>query len=165
MFYTCTVATPLGDMTAAANGEALTGLWFLGQKYYPRGAEAWLEQPEHEVFSALRAWLEDYFAGRFPAADLPLAPQGTPFQTAVWKILRAIPRGEVTTYGAIARELSRLRGLGSMSAQAVGGAVGHNPISIIIPCHRVVGANGSLTGYAGGLDRKKNLLELEKAVF
>ena len=166
MFYTCTVATPLGEMTAAAaSNEALTGLWFVGQKYYPLSAETWLEQPGHEVFNALRVWLADYFAGHAPVPDLPLAPQGTPFQNAVWKALRAIPKGKVTTYSVIARELSHMRGLGSMSAQAVGGAVGHNPISIIIPCHRVVGANGSLTGYAGGLDRKKNLLELEKAVF
>lgn len=165
MFYTCTVATPLGDMTAAAGNEALTGLWFVGQKYYPRNAETWLEKPAYEIFNALRTWLDDYFSGRSPAADLPLAPKGTAFQNAVWKILCAIPRGEVTTYSAIARELPIARGFGAMSAQAVGGAVGRNPISIIIPCHRVVGASGSLTGYAGGIDRKKSLLDLEKAVY
>ena len=164
MFYTCTVATPLGDMTAAASNEALTGLWFVGQKYYPKNTETWLGKPEHEVFSSLRAWLADYFSGRAPAPDLPLAPQGTPFQNAVWKILRAIPKGEVTTYSVIARGLSHARGLGSMSAQAVGGAVGRNPISIIIPCHRVVGTGGNLTGYAGGLERKKALLDLENVV-
>ena len=161
MLYTCTLTTPLGDMTAAANGEALVGLWFVGQKYYPPHTETWIEKPELEVFEDLRAWLADYFAGRTPMADLPLEPQGTPFQTAVWKALRAIPTGQLTTYSAIARELAG--GRASMSSQAVGGAVGRNPISIVIPCHRVIGINGSLTGYAGGLDRKKALLELEKA--
>ena len=162
MLYTCTLTTPLGEMTAAANGEALVGLWFVGQKYYPPHTETWIERPDLEVFEDLRAWLAEYFAGRDPAMELSLAPQGTPFQTAVWKALLAIPTGQVTTYSAIARELARGRGA-SMSSQAVGGAVGRNPISIIVPCHRVVGVNGSLTGYAGGLDRKKALLDLEKA--
>jgi methylated-DNA-[protein]-cysteine S-methyltransferase len=171
MIYTCTVDTPLGAMTASAEEEALTGLWFIGQKYYPRTG-AWTRSPEYPPFEALRDWLEGYFSGKAPppwkdrrlpgtAGKLRLHPQGTAFQKAVWEILLAIPYGELSTYGAIAKQLAADRGLRSMSAQAAGGAVGHNPVSILIPCHRVVGATGDLTGYAGGLDKKKSLLRLE----
>jgi methylated-DNA-[protein]-cysteine S-methyltransferase len=161
-------------MTAAAEEGALTGLWFTGQKYYPR-AGGWTSEPGYPVFEALRKWLAAYFSGQTPppwenrrllgggvfAGALRLNPRGTVFQQAVWDILLAIPYGQVSTYGAIAKQLAAARGVSAMSAQAVGGAVGHNPVSILIPCHRVVGSTGNLTGYAGGLDRKKALLQLE----
>ncbi|GHV42513.1 methylated-DNA--protein-cysteine methyltransferase [Spirochaetia bacterium] len=161
MIYTCSIDTPLGPMTAAAEEEALTGLWFVGQKYYPAKADAWIGKPDQSVFAALRSWLEAYFEGKNPHVDFPLNPRGSAFQKSVWEILLQIPYGEVTTYGEIAKQLVRKQGIASMSAQAVGGAVGHNPVSLVIPCHRVVGADGSLTGYAGGLDKKKYLLGLE----
>jgi methylated-DNA-[protein]-cysteine S-methyltransferase len=155
-------------MTAAAEDDALTGLWFVGQKYYPARTDTWISRPEQPVFEKLRIWLGDYFEGKKPPANfslnpggLRINPQGTAFQKSVWEILLQIPCGEVTTYGEIAKQLARKQGITSMSAQAVGGAVGHNPISLVIPCHRVVGTSGSLTGYAGGLDKKKYLLELE----
>ncbi|GHT65897.1 methylated-DNA--protein-cysteine methyltransferase [Spirochaetia bacterium] len=159
--YTCSIETPLGAMTAAAEDEALTGLWFVGQKYYPAKIDAWIKKPDYPVFEKLRSWLGAYFEGKKPRMDFPLKPQGTAFQKSVWEILLQIPYGEVTTYGEIAKQLARKQGFASMSAQAVGGAVGHNPISVLIPCHRVLGADGSLTGYAGGLDKKKYLLKLE----
>ncbi len=163
MTYACTIDTPLGAMTAAEKDEALIGLWFTGQRYYPPQTGAWVLDPGRPVFSSLREYLTLYFLGKAGVPDLPLAPSGTPFQKTVWDLLLQIPRGEVTTYGQIARSIARSRGLASMSAQAVGSAVGHNPISILIPCHRVVGSDGSLTGYAGGLDRKAELLRIEKA--
>jgi methylated-DNA-[protein]-cysteine S-methyltransferase len=149
----------LGRIQAAAEGSALTGLWFIGQKYFPAKTEAWINRPDHPVFASLKSWLDDYFAKRKPKAKIPLLPSGTDFQQAVWKLLLEIPYGETSTYGAIA---SRLSAAGKKaSAQAVGGAVGHNPISLLIPCHRVIGSDGSLTGYAGGLEKKRALLELE----
>lgn len=162
MIYTCTADTPLGPMTASAAGGALTGLWFIGQKYYPSKTDTWVCAPDYPVFEALRVCLADYFSGRDGLSKLPLDPQGTSFQKTVWQILLEIPFGQVTTYGEVAKKLALARGLSSMSAQAVGGAVGHNPISILIPCHRVVGANRSLTGYAGGMDKKRALLQLEQ---
>ena len=161
MIYSCTIHTPLGLMTAAATDTAVCGLWFNGQKYFPAEKAAWREQPQQPLFVALRAYLADYFAGSRRAPDLPLAPAGSPFQKTVWQLLLAIPYGQVTTYGRLAARMAAERGLSSMAAQAVGGAVGHNPISILIPCHRVVGATGNLTGYAGGLDKKQALLRLE----
>ncbi|MDR3275597.1 MAG: methylated-DNA--[protein]-cysteine S-methyltransferase [Treponema sp.] len=162
MIYTCTLETPLGVMRAAADeraGPAICGLWFLGQKYFPVEAGTWTESPNLPVFGVMRNWLGDYFAGKGPGEAPRLAPAGSPFRQAVWKLLREIPYGKTTSYGALA---GRLGAGGKVPAfQAVGGAVGHNPISIIIPCHRVLGAGGGLTGYAGGLDRKQALLELE----
>lgn len=157
--------TPLGEVTASAEGDALTGLWFVGQKYYPsdKDKSTWSYDPNHPIFKKLDQWLEDYFAGKRNIALPNLEPKGTAFQKAVWAILLQIPYGRVTTYGEIAKKIAISKGLYSMSAQAVGGAVGHNPISILIPCHRVVGANGSLTGYAGGLEKKKALLHIEQA--
>ena len=157
--YTFIADTPLGAMQAAAAGNALRGLWFIGQKYFPSGTEAWVTAPDYPVFGSLRIWLKDYFSRKQPKIEILLAPQGTQFQQAVWKLLLEIKRGETTTYGAIAARL--VPAGGKVPAQAVGGAVGHNPISIIIPCHRVLGADGSLTGYAGGLEKKCALLELE----
>lgn len=154
----------LGIMDAAVERDALCGLWFTGQKYEPEIGRDWVEDPDYPVFVALRSQLEAYFAGRLREFDLPIVLRGTPFQMAVWALLRNIPAGTTTTYGSLGRQLAESRGGRAPSAQAVGGAVGHNPISIIIPCHRVIGANGSLTGYAGGLDRKAALLALEKGV-
>lgn len=162
MIYTCTIDTPLGAMTASAEKEALTGLWFIGQKYYPSKTDAWFTDFDYTIFKTLRVWLGDYFLGRTFMPELQLEPQGTLFQKTVWDILLKIPFGQVTTYGEIAKRIAITQGLSSMSAQAVGGAVGHNPISILIPCHRVIGSNKSLTGYAGGIDKKKALLQLEK---
>ena len=157
--FTAVIDTPLGEIQAAACGKALRGLWFIGQKYFPSGTETWLKKPDYPVFVSLKAWLEEYFAGKKPKAKIPLSPIGSDFRQAVWKQLLEIPYGKTTTYGAIA---SRLSAAGIKApAQAVGGAVGHNPISLLIPCHRVLGADGSLTGYAGGLEKKQALLKLE----
>jgi len=155
---TAIIETPLGAIQAAAADKGLSGLWFVGQKYFPAAAQTWVKEPTLPVFAALKSWLEDYFAGKNPEITLPLAPQGTAFQQAVWDILLKIPYGKTSTYGEIAAQLNAGK---KGAAQAVGGAVGHNPISLLIPCHRVLGAGGSLTGYAGGLDKKRALLELE----
>ncbi len=161
MIYACTIDTPLGALRASAEEGALTGLWFPGQKYYPSKMETWVCEPDYTVFQALRIWLAHYFSGEECIAELRLDPRGTPFQKTVWDILLKIPFGQITTYGEIAKKIAFEKGLSRMSAQAVGGAVGHNPIAILIPCHRVVGSDGSLTGYAGGLDKKEALLKLE----
>ena len=161
MTYTCNIETPLGAMTAAAENGALIGLWFAGQKYYPGTTAGWHQQGDLPVFAALRLRLARYFAGEKDGERIALAPLGSPFQEAVWAALLRIPYGTTVSYGEIAREIAGARGLPRMSAQAVGGAVGHNPITILIPCHRVLGFNGKLTGYAGGLDRKEALLRLE----
>ena len=150
-------ASPLGGITLAGDGDALTGLWFDGQAHFPACPGEARELP---VFAGAARWLDAYFAGADPGFTPKLDPRGTPFQRAVWAALAAIPYGQTTTYGAIAARLAGA-GLPRASARAVGGAVGRNPISLIIPCHRVVGADGSLTGYAGGLDRKARLLRLE----
>ena len=164
MYYFTTCPSPVGQLTLASDGESLTGLWLEGQKYF--GAtmpEDAVRRDGLPVFSAAQSWLERYFAGEKPQpAELPLRPAGGEFRQRVWKLLCGIPYGQVTTYGALARELEVQTGQAA-SSQAVGGAVGHNPISIVIPCHRVVGSGGNLTGYAGGLDRKVRLLELEGA--
>ena len=163
MQYTSQYQSPLGGITLASDGECLTGLWFDGQKYFADTLETESERKDLPVFRQAKRWLDEYFRGREPGFTPPLRPAGSPFRLAVWEILKQIPYGEVTTYGEIGRKLAERRGAPAMSAQAVGGAVAHNPISLIIPCHRVVGSNGSLTGYAGGLDKKIRLLSLEKA--
>ncbi len=145
-------------MTADELG--LTGLWFEGGKHFPQALET-REEQEVPVLLQTKRWLDCYFLGEIPAFTPPLHLLGTDFQLEVWACLRAIPYGETRTYGEIARLLAEKRGIPRMSAQAVGGAVGRNPISIIVPCHRVIGANGGLTGYAGGLERKTALLKLE----
>jgi len=155
-------ASPLGDLLLAGAGGCLTGLWIEGQKYYPEFVRNEIRMKETPVLTQSKLWLDRYFAGEKPAIDeLKLLPRGSSFQKIVWELLCKIPYGEVTTYGILAGKTAARMGKGQMSAQAVGGAVGHNPISIIIPCHRVVGANGSLTGYAGGIDRKAKLLAYE----
>jgi methylated-DNA-[protein]-cysteine S-methyltransferase len=151
--------TPLGSMQASACGDALTGLWFCNQRFFPQDASSWIAEPDNPVLYSLRQWLDAYFAGKRPVCTLSLAPQGSVFRQAVWRLLLTIPYGQTLTYGELAEKIAGTDK--KPCAQAVGGAVGHNPISLIIPCHRVIGANGSLTGYGGGLDRKKALLELE----
>ena len=162
MLYTSHYASPLGGMTLVSDGTALVGLYFDGQKYAAEGLDATHTQKNLPIFKEVRRWLDVYFSGRKPDFTPPIAPAGTAFQQSVWEILRTIPYGETTTYGAIARRIEQNTGC-RMSAQAVGGAVGCNPISILIPCHRVVGTNGSLTGYAGGIDKKERLLRWEGA--
>jgi methylated-DNA-[protein]-cysteine S-methyltransferase len=157
--------SPVGEIMLAGSGENLIGLWIKGQKYYGDGLpETVTEMADTPVFIKTKDWLDRYFAGMKPSvSDLSLAPFGSAFRQEVWRILRTIPYGEVFTYGGIAKMAAEKTGRMRMSAQAVGGAVGHNPISIIIPCHRVVGATGNLTGYAGGIGTKIRLLELEGA--
>lgn len=163
MYYSAPYSSPLGKIMLVSDGRNLVGLWIEGQKYYAASLKEDLaEKPQLPVLAAAAQWLDAYFAGRNPAVSaLPLAPGGSDFRRAVWDILCRIPYGEYTTYGQIAKEMAARMNKTSMSGQAIGGAVGHNPISIIIPCHRVVGSNKSLTGYAGGLEKKKKLLELE----
>lgn len=161
MQYTNTYQSPLGEILLAADDEGLTGLWFDQEKYYALNLAPEHEEKETPAITEARRWLDVYFSGKKPDFLPPLHMLGTSFQKDVWNILLSIPYGRTTTYGEIARQLARQRGLARMSAQAIGGAVGHNEISVIIPCHRVVGKNGSLTGYAGGIDKKTYLLKLE----
>lgn len=153
--------SPLGGILLAADEIGLTGLWFNGQKYFARSLPAGYTEQNTPALSEAKRWLEVYFKGKEPNFMPPLHIVGSAFRRSVWEILLQIPYGKTTTYGEIARQLAKKQKLPRMSAQAVGGAVGHNEISIIIPCHRVVGTNGSLTGYAGGIDKKIKLLELE----
>ena len=155
--------SPLGGVLLAADESGLTGLWFEGQKYFADNLPAERAERETETLALAKRWLDIYFAGKEPDFMPPLHPVGSPFRRAVWELLLEIPYGQTTTYGELSRRLAAEMGIAHMSAQAVGGAVGHNGISIIIPCHRVVGTGGSLTGYAGGVDKKVKLLELERA--
>jgi methylated-DNA-[protein]-cysteine S-methyltransferase len=166
MIYTTSIETPLGDMIASAENGKLTGLWFATRQQYAPNTSEWTDKPDEPVFVALRAWLADYFAGKNPPVSAipldPLASQRTTFRESVWNLLLQIPYGKTTSYGALAKQIAKVRGIPVISARAVGGAVGHNPISILIPCHRVIGADGSITGYGGGIDRKQAMLTLEK---
>ena len=162
MTNTATYKSPLGTILLAANEIGLTGLWFEGQKYFARTLPKEHISKETSVLAEAKRWLDIYFAGKEPEFLPPLAPEGSEFQKKVWKILLMIPYGKTMTYGEIGRKVAEMSGKKTMSAQAVGGAVGHNPISILIPCHRVVGTNGSLTGYAGGIEKKIGLLKLER---
>ena len=159
--YTLHYDSPLGGILLAADEAGLTGLWFEGEKYFANILGPEQQERETPALQTAKRWLDVYFGGQEPDFTPPLHPAGSAFQQEVWALLRRIPCGQTTTYGALARQLAAERGLSRMSAQAVGGAVGHNVISIIIPCHRVVGTNGSLTGYAGGIDKKAALLRLE----
>ena len=164
MDYTHHYASPLGGITLASDGEALTGLWFDGQKYFAAAlGENHIERPL-PVFAEAERWLDIYFSGNIPdfTPELHLRTTSS-FRKTVWDILLTIPYGKTMTYGEIAAVIARQNGKARMSAQAVGGAAGHNPIALIVPCHRVVGTNGSLTGYAGGIDKKLKLLTLEHA--
>lgn len=161
MQYTSTYVSPLGEILLATDDEGLTGLWFDKEKYYAMNLAPEHEPKETEAIKETKRWLDVYFSGKQPDFLPPIHMCGTPFQKDVWNILLTIPYGKTTTYGEIAKQLAAKHGRARMSAQAVGGAVGHNEISILIPCHRVVGKNGSLTGYAGGIDKKTYLLKLE----
>lgn len=161
MMFTQRYDSPMGGILLAADEIGLTGVWFDGQKYFARGLPKERTERNTPVLSAAKCWLDVYFTGREPDFMPPLNPIGSEFQRAVWELLLQIPYGQTTTYGALAQELAKRQELAHMSAQAVGGAVGRNKISILIPCHRVVGTGGRLTGYAGGVDRKAGLLELE----
>ncbi len=159
MDYIYRYESPLGGITMASDGEALIGLWFDGQKLFGESLNKEHMEKELPVFRETIRWLDDYFRGQIPSFFPKLALRGSPFRQRVWQILRTIPYGQTVTYKQIAQKIDET---GRMSCQAIGNAVGHNPVSIIVPCHRVIGSDGSLTGYAGGLDRKKILLELEK---
>ena len=161
MDYICHYDSPLGGITLASDGSALTGLWFDGQKYFAAVLSADPEEKMLPVFVEAERWLDRYFTGNIPDFVPPLHPRGTPFRLLVWETLLTVPYGQTVTYVQLAQRLSARTGH-PVSARAVGGAVGHNPVSLIIPCHRVIGADGSLTGYAGGLDRKISLLQLEQ---
>lgn len=164
MIYTGTYDSPLGKITFAGNDAGLSGLWLEGQKYFAAGISETCEPGESEVFRETRKWLEIYFSGKEPGFLPRLQLTGSSFQKLVWEILLTIPYGETMTYGKIAAKIAKERNIKRMSAQAVGGAVGKNPISLIIPCHRVIGSDGSLTGYAGGIEKKRALLALEKGI-
>lgn len=163
MHYTSTYQSPVGEMLLAADENAVAGVWFNGQKYYAHCLDKNNEPKETHIIKELKRWLDTYFQGKEPDFDLPVNMIGSPFQLEVWNILREIPYGETTTYNEIAKIIAKNRGLKRMSAQAVGTAVGRNNISIVVPCHRVVGVNNSLAGYAGGIDKKITLLKLEKS--
>jgi len=148
--------SPLGTLVLATNGNALTGIWFDGQRYQPPIGFDWKRQQDSALLQRARSLLTAYFAGHRPGFDVPVEPHGTPFQRAVWQAIATVPYGETIAYRELARRVGRPH-----SVRAVGAATGRNPLSIMIPCHRIVGADGSLTGYAGGLDRKRALLALE----
>ncbi len=162
MDFTHHYSSPLGGITMASDGECLTGLWFDEQKYFADTLSVQREEKDLDVFRRTDNWLDIYFSGKEPNFTPPLRMKGTEFRQEVWQILLTIPFGKTMTYGEIAKILADRRGNNSMSAQAVGGAVAHNPVSLIIPCHRVIGTNGALTGYAGGLDKKTWLLDMER---
>lgn len=158
LHYISRYPSPIGEILLVADEIGLTGLWLEGQKHLPLSA---YQEEETTHILAAKQWLDLYFSGQEPNYTVPLHPMGTPFQMEVWEILSTIPYGQTMTYGEIAGQIAARRGMSKMSAQAVGGAVGRNKISILIPCHRVIGSDGSLTGYAGGLDKKVKLLEIE----
>ena len=162
MDFTTHYHSPLGNILLASDGEALVGLWFEGQKYFAEGLDKVCKECEDvPIFQETKAWLDTYFSGRIPEFTPKLKMRTSEFRQGVWNVLLQIPYGHTMTYGEIAHLIAQERGLKSMSAQAIGNAVGHNSISLIIPCHRVIGTNGSLTGYAGGIDKKKWLLQME----
>lgn len=163
MQYTSKYQSPIGGITLAGDETGLTGLWFDGQKYFAATLDAEHEEKDLPIFRQTKRWLDLYFQGRAPGPIPPLSLKGSPFRQAVWEIMLQIPYGQVTTYKEIASKIAQKQGSAAMFAQAVGNAVGHNPVSIIVPCHRVIGSDGSLTGYAGGISKKIFLLSLEKA--
>ena len=159
MIKSTKIESPLGSLLASAEDGALTGLWFIGQRHFPKSADGWQEVADAPVFGQLRQELDEYFAGKRREFDLPMNPGGshaTVFQRDVWKAIAAVPFGKTTTYSSLALSCGK-----PSAARAAGAATGRNPISILIPCPRIVGSSGALTGYAGGLDRKRALLQLE----
>ena len=164
MDYYRTITSPLGDILLASDGSALTGLWFADSVTCPENADSGMQETELPVFEQTEEWLRIYFSGQDPRFRPKLSPHGTPFQMRVWSLLEAVPYGTTSTYGELSRKLAQQMNRSRMSAQAVGNAVKHNPISLIIPCHRIIGSDGSLTGYAGGIERKRALLALEHAL-
>ncbi len=162
MEYITKYRSPLGEILLAADEEGLTGLWFVGQKYFAFSLDKEHEEKEIRILKDAKKWLDIYFSGKEPNFKLPLHFGGTDFQNEIWRILYSIPYGKTMTYGEIASILAKRKGVERISAQAVGGAVSKNKISIMVPCHRVVGTNGSLTGYAGGINKKIALLKMEK---
>lgn len=163
MVFTNYYKSSIGNITMASDGDGLCGLWFDGQKYFASTVNGETEERELPVFEQTKKWLDIYFSGKEPDFTPKLSLNGSEFRRSVWDILLTIPYGSVMSYGEITKLIAQKNGVAKMSAQAVGGAVGHNPVSIIVPCHRVVGTNGNLTGYAGGIDKKISLLKLEKA--
>lgn len=161
MTYTSTYASPLGSILLASDEIGLCGLWFEGQKYYARSLPEKREEAKTPAIAMAKKWLDQYFSGKEPGFMPPIHLIGTDFQKEVWELLMKIPYGQTATYNDIAKAIAQKRGIAKMSARAVGSAVGQNRISVILPCHRVIGANGSLTGYAGGIERKIRLLEIE----
>ena len=156
------IQTPLGEVRLRSDGKSLTGLWFVGQVNDAKEFSGLEMKNDLPIFGQVKSWLEGYFSGKKTPITIPLNPKGTNFQQRVWKILQEIPYGETTTYGEIAQRIAKEKGVATYSAQAVGQAVGKNPISILIPCHRVLGKDGALTGYAGGIHRKEELLRIER---
>lgn len=154
--------SPLGEVRLRSDGESLTGLWFVGQVNDAKAISDLEIKNDLPIFGQVESWLESYFSGKQTSITIPLQPKGTSFQQRVWQILQEIPYGETMTYGEIAQRIAKEKGVETFSAQAVGQAVGKNPISILIPCHRVLGKNGALTGYAGGVHRKEQLLRIER---
>ena len=154
--------TPLGEVRLRSDGESLTGLWFVGQVNDAKDIDDIEIKNDLPIFLQVESWLERYFSGKQTSITIPLQPKGTSFQQRVWQILQEIPYGETMTYGEIAQRIAKEKGVETYSSQAVGQAVGKNPISILIPCHRVLGKNGALTGYAGGVHRKEELLRIER---
>lgn len=166
MAYLTNYLSPIGKLLLASDGQSLIGLWIEGQRYYADTLTGNIEENADDlpVFEETKTWLDNYFRGKNPGTHyLKLSPYGSEFRKRVWSILRTIPYGQVMTYGAIAKIIAAEDGKKIVSAQAVGGAIGRNPISIIIPCHRVVGSGGKLTGYAAGLETKDRLLKMEKS--
>lgn len=159
--FTQEYLSPLGKLLLACDNEGLTGIWFEGQKYFDKGLSVKQKALEHEILAQTKAWLDLYFKGQEPSFTPPLKLCGTFFEKLVWQELLNIPYGTVTTYGKLSLKVAKTLNKEHMAAQAVGHAVGLNPVSIIVPCHRVVGSRGNLTGYAAGLERKLKLLELE----
>ena len=165
MDYIYRYQSPLGGITMASDGSGLTGLWFDRQQHFGSTLSTEHEEILLPVFEETSSWLDTYFSRKIPDFVPPLVLHAAPFRKAVWEILLTIPYGQTITYGEIAERIAVQTGSGNMSAQAIGGAVAHNPISLIIPCHRVIGAHNKLTGYAGGLDKKMYLLQMEQAVY
>ncbi|MDR1307038.1 MAG: methylated-DNA--[protein]-cysteine S-methyltransferase [Treponema sp.] len=164
MEYIHKIKSPVGTLTVSSDGKNICGLWIEGQKYFAKTLGKDVSEQNLPVFEDVRKWLDVYFSGKKPGFMPPLMPKGSPFQKSIWNNLCKIPYGKTTTYGELAKQFELENKDRHMSARAVGGAVGHNPISVLIPCHRVIGKSGSLTGYAGGIAAKTKLLQLEGVI-